>query len=110
MVYVWYNERHLVIALSCIVNAERITFVWYQLIVMFLLPVIVITFCYVVVIRVLWRSTVEHARMTGNSSLRSVKPIIGVFRLQLLARIIRAVVDNSHRRPIELQRRAKCLL
>ena len=45
-------------------DAQRIAFAWYQLLVMFLLPVIVIVCCYAAVTRVLWISTKQHALMT----------------------------------------------
>lgn len=76
MVYVWYNSRNHVTVMSCVdsnVNGdvERIVFAWYQLAVMFLLPVVVILFCYAVVIRVLWTSTKEHERLAVYSSTSS---------------------------------------
>ena len=45
-------------------NAERIAFAWYQLLVLFVFPVVVMCFCYSFVVAVLWISTKEHARLT----------------------------------------------
>ena len=68
-VYVSHNNESHFIVMSCVdnnvvSNAQRIAFAWYQLIVMFLFPVIVIVYCYAVVTRVLWISTKQHALMT----------------------------------------------
>ena len=72
-VYVSYNNASHFITMSCVDNnvtsdTQRITFAWYQLIVMFLLPVVVIVYCYAVVTRVLWISAQQHALMTQSSS------------------------------------------
>ena len=45
----------------------RILVAWYQLIVMFLLPVIVMIYCYSFVIGVLWVSRRELDRLTQSS-------------------------------------------
>jgi len=68
-VYVSHDNVSHFIVMSCVdnnvaSNAQRIAFAWYQLLVMFLLPVIVILYCYAVVTRVLWVSTKQHAIMT----------------------------------------------
>jgi len=47
-------------------NAQRIAFAWYQLIVMFLFPLLVMVYCYAVVTRVLWISAKQHALMTRS--------------------------------------------
>ena len=67
--YVSYNNESYFIAMSCVDNNDtggwqRIAFAWYQLTVMFLLPVVVIVYCYAVVTRVLWVSTKQHAILT----------------------------------------------
>ena len=67
--YVSHDNVSHFIVMSCVdnnvaSNAQRIAFAWYQLLVMFLLPVIVILYCYAVVTRVLWVSTKQHAIMT----------------------------------------------
>nr|AKQ63023.1 orphan G-protein coupled receptor 23 [Platynereis dumerilii] len=46
---------------------ERIAFAWYQLLIMFLLPLIVMGYCYAIVIHVLWLSTKQLAKMTHGS-------------------------------------------
>jgi hypothetical protein len=53
-------------------DVDRIAFAWYQLIVMFVFPVLTMLFCYSFVIAVLWNSTKEHARLTHSSRDRSV--------------------------------------
>ena len=67
--YVSHNNASHFLAISCVdfnvvYDAQRIAFAWYQLLVMFLLPVIVIVCCYAAVTRVLWISTKQHALMT----------------------------------------------
>lgn len=47
-------------------DAERVAFGWYQLLVLFLLPVLIILYCYVRVIRVLWISTQELIELTNS--------------------------------------------
>jgi len=68
-VYLSYNSESHFIVMTCVdnnvtSNAQRIAFAWYQLLVMFLFPVIIIVYCYSVVTRVLWISTKQHALMT----------------------------------------------
>ena len=68
---VYYNNMTYVIATSCTdanIDAEinRIAIAWYQLISMFLFPVVAMLFCYSFVIVVLWMSTKEHARLTQS--------------------------------------------
>ena len=58
----FYNADNYVIVAVCtdsnFINDEaRIAFSWYQLIIVFLLPVITMAYCYTFVIRVLWLST-----------------------------------------------------
>lgn len=65
----FYNSDNYVIVMTCSDNnvsetMERIVFSWYQLVIMFVLPVVVIIFCYVYVIRVLWQSTKDLDRLT----------------------------------------------
>ena len=72
-VYVSYNNESHFVTMSCVDNnvtsdAQRIAFAWYQLIVMFLFPVVVIVYCYAVVTRVLWVSTKQHALMTQSTA------------------------------------------
>jgi len=45
-------------------DVERIAFAWYQLVILFVFPVVVMCFCYSFVVAVLWISTKEHARLT----------------------------------------------
>ena len=47
-------------------SQERLIFAWYQMAVMFLVPTVVLLYCYAVVIRVLWLSTKELERMTST--------------------------------------------
>ena len=68
-VYMYYNNSSYVTVLTCgdsnvQHDNERIVFAWYQLIVMFILPTLVMVYCYAVVIHVLWLSTKELAKMT----------------------------------------------
>jgi len=53
-------------------DVERITFAWYQLIILFVFPVVVMCFCYSFVIAVLWVSTKEHARLTQTTEPTTV--------------------------------------
>ena len=46
-------------------NAERIAFVYYELCVMFAIPVVIMAYCYARVIHVLWRSNKNLDNMTG---------------------------------------------
>lgn len=66
----FYNNASHVVVISCadtnFGDAERALFGWYQLLVLFLLPVIILLYCYVQVIRVLWISTLEHAELTNS--------------------------------------------
>jgi hypothetical protein len=87
-VYVWHNNHSHVTVMSCVDNnvnsdEERIVFAWYQLLVMFLFPVVVILYCYVIVIRVLWRSTKEHARMTSAASIRFAPTFVSLIFFRL---------------------------
>jgi len=50
-------------------DLERITFAWYQLVILFVFPVVVMCFCYSFVVAVLWTSTKEHARLTQQTSI-----------------------------------------
>ena len=66
---VYYNNETYVIKETCSdsnvsSNAERILFSWYQLIIMFILPMAVMVYCYAYVIHVLWASTRNLAQMT----------------------------------------------
>lgn len=47
-------------------RAARIAFSWYQLVVLFCLPVGAMSYCYTVVTRVLWNSTKQLAKMTNS--------------------------------------------
>jgi len=74
-VYLSYDNESHFLTMSCVDNnftsdAQRIAFAWYQLLVMFLFPVIVIVYCYAVVTRVLWVSTKQHALMTRSVATR----------------------------------------
>ena len=65
----FYNNETYVIMVSCldsnhVSNAGRIAFSWYQLIVVFLFPVVTIIYCYTFVIAVLWMSTKRLAQLT----------------------------------------------
>ena len=51
---------------SGIGSDDRVVFVWYQFLVMFLLPTLTMLFCYARVIWVLWMSTKELAKMTAS--------------------------------------------
>jgi len=58
----FYNADNYVIVAVCMDNnfsgdEARIAFSWYQLTIVFLLPVIIMAYCYTFVIRVLWLST-----------------------------------------------------
>ena len=65
----YYNNASYVTFMTCIDSNfnnkfERITFAWYQLLVLFVFPVVVMCFCYSFVVSALWTSTKEHARLT----------------------------------------------
>ena len=65
----YYNNQTTVIVQLCnpinyTNNLQRIIFAWYQMLMMFLLPVFIMGYCYAVVIHVLWLSTKELAKMT----------------------------------------------
>ena len=65
----YYNNETSVILQTCSDSnyghqTHKILFAWYQLLVMFILPTIIIVYCYAVVICVLWLSTKELAKMT----------------------------------------------
>lgn len=64
------NDSHVVVISCADTNVgddmERVVFGWYQLLVLFLLPVLIILYCYMQVIRVLWISTLEHAELTNS--------------------------------------------
>jgi len=65
----YYNNASYVTIMSCAdsnfaSDTARITFAWYQLIILFVFPVVVMCFCYSFVVAVLWISTKEHARLT----------------------------------------------
>ena len=66
----YYNRDSHVTLMSCadsnVTSQGRIIFAWYQLIVMFAFPVLVIAYCYVVVIVILWLSTKELDQLTGS--------------------------------------------
>ena len=69
---VFYNNVSYVIRQECWDsnfrnNTERVVFAWYQLLIMFLLPLIVMGYCYAIVIHVLWLSTKQLAKMTHGS-------------------------------------------
>lgn len=73
----YYNNLSYVALMTCSerhINGDldRIAFAWYQLIVMFVFPVLAMLFCYSFVIAVLWNSTKEHARLTHSCRERSV--------------------------------------
>jgi len=68
----YYNNDTYVMFMTCSdsnfnSNFERITFAWYQLIILFAFPVVVMCFCYSFVVAVLWVSTKEHARLTQSA-------------------------------------------
>ena len=70
----FYNNESYVIRQECwngnLRNKyERIAFAWYQLLIMFLIPLIVMGYCYAIVIHVLWLSTKQLAKMTHGSRL-----------------------------------------
>jgi hypothetical protein len=70
---VFYNNSTHAVIITCAetnvrVPNGRIVFVYYQLIITFVLPVIIMLFCYIVVIHVLWSSTKELAKMTQVQS------------------------------------------
>ncbi|XP_013396229.1 QRFP-like peptide receptor isoform X2 [Lingula anatina] len=54
---------------------EKVAFVFYQFTLMFLLPTIVMVFCYTQVIRALWSSTQELSRMTSMHRENSISHI-----------------------------------
>ena len=67
----YYNNASYVTIMTCAdsnFNNDfgRITFAWYQLIILFVFPVVVMCFCYSFVVAVLWISTKEHARLTQS--------------------------------------------
>jgi len=64
----FYNADSYVVRATCMdsnfsSNAARIAFAWYQLIVVFLLPAVIMAYCYTFVIRVLWLSTKRLATL-----------------------------------------------
>lgn len=70
----YYSNRSHVMVMSCADtrfrdDAERVAFGWYQLLVLFLLPVLIILYCYVRVIRVLWISTQELIELTNSHGM-----------------------------------------
>jgi len=73
----YYNNATYVTIMTCTdsnfnSDVERITFAWYQLIILFVFPVVVMCFCYSFVIAVLWVSTKEHARLTQTTEPTTV--------------------------------------
>ena len=69
-VSIYYNSKTYVVKETCsdtnVGKAERILFAWYQLIIMFVLPMSVMVYCYAYVIHVLWASTRNLANMTRS--------------------------------------------
>jgi len=68
----YYNNASYVTHMTCKdsnfnSDFEYIAFAWYQLIILFVFPVLVMCFCYSFVVAVLWVSTKEHARLTQSS-------------------------------------------
>ena len=53
------------ICVDVISDLGRKAFAVYQFMIMFLVPTLVMTFCYAKVVHVLWISTIELAKMTG---------------------------------------------
>lgn len=65
----FYNNDTYVVTVTCVDNnfdssEARIALAWCQLVVIFLLPVVTIVYCYAFVISVLWLSTKRLARLT----------------------------------------------
>ncbi|KAK2141856.1 hypothetical protein LSH36_1031g00008 [Paralvinella palmiformis] len=72
---VFYNNMTYAVMVNCAeYNVrgpnDRTVFAYYQLLTMFILPVIVLLFCYTIVIQVLWRSNKELVRMTQTETNR----------------------------------------
>lgn len=69
-VNVYYNNATSVRTMVCTDGKNmpspefHTVFSWYQLIILFLLPVLIMSYCYAVVVRVLWKSTKELVRLT----------------------------------------------
>ena len=84
----YYNNETYVKTELCLdanyeTKGERLVFAWYQLLTMFLVPSIVMVYCYAVVIRVLWLSTKELAKMTHTKeSYQYVKIKFYLFYMQ----------------------------
>ena len=68
----YYNKYDYVATMTCSDTnirgpMDRVIFAWYQLVIMFIIPVIVMVYCYSIVIHVLWVSTKELAKMTQTN-------------------------------------------
>jgi len=64
----YYNADSYVVVATCVdrnynSDVARITFSWYQLAVVFLLPAITMAYCYTFVIKVLWLSAKRLATL-----------------------------------------------
>lgn len=66
--YLYYNADSYVVMATCAdanfsSDSARIAFAWYQLVIVFILPAIIMAYCYTFVIRVLWLSTKRLATL-----------------------------------------------